>query len=359
MVNESNTSNKLKEEIQVSTNAKKLLKKLGVVTLNDACQIKIEKLQDLVKGNVKNQVYVDELWDYVHKNGYLLNGEANYLNKLKSVTTNFQDITIADLFMSSSARKFMANYETMPKFINVLKNSTTLLKSFLCFVILYEIDNNLEEIFKCFGNDGLILNMIIADFKHDVKYHGVLMPIFMLVPDKNIYYSLIRNNYWLVSDIVALNEHEVAQIPRFGPTKVNKIVSTLYEKGFKLESKPIKVSLTLGYVKVDRLNLSSKVCKKLEEMKIETLEQLVNLTDFYGFTNEELQEIRQSILKLNLQFWDKVIAMPPKILEKRHNELLEERSALEERLQSVNDEVFGYERMLNLRKETNLKKGVK
>lgn len=72
----------------------------------------------------------------------------------------------------------------------------------------------------------------------------------------------------------------VAQIPRLGPTKVSKIVSTLYEKGFKLESKPIKVSLTLGYVKVDRLNLSSKVCKKLEEMKIETLEQLVNLAVF-------------------------------------------------------------------------------
>lgn len=32
--------------------------------------------------------------------------------------------------------------------------------------------------------------------------------------------------------------------------------------------------------------------------------------------------------------------MPPKILEKRHNELLKERNALEERLQSVNDEVL-------------------
>lgn len=39
------------------------------------------------------------------KNGYLLNGEANYLNKLKSVTTNFQDITIADLFYEFKCKK--------------------------------------------------------------------------------------------------------------------------------------------------------------------------------------------------------------------------------------------------------------
>ena len=351
MAKETNTTNKLKEEIQVSTNARKLLKKLGVVTLNDACQIKIEKLHDLVKSNAKNQAYVDELWDYVHKNGYLLNNEVNYLNKLKSVTTDFQDITIANFFMSSNARKFMADYETVPKFLNALKNSTTLLKSFLCFVILYEIDNSLEEIFKCFGNDGLILNMIIADFKRDVKCQRAMMPIFMLITDKNIYNNLIRNNYWLVSDLVALSEDEIVRIPRLGPTKVNKIITTLQDKGFKLESKPLRVALSLGYVKVSRLNLSFEICRKLEKMGLETVEQLVNSIDFYSFTNEELYEISQSILALGLQFPDKIIVMPKEVLEERYNKLLTERQNLEEKIKIVDRETYKYQRMLNIRKK--------
>lgn len=351
MANDKNTIKNIKEEIQVSSLARKVFKKLGVITLEDACQIEIEQLRNLVKSKAQNQVYVDELWEYVHENGCSLKDEEAYLKKLKNIALDFPNIAISDFFMSVNARKFMAGYGTITGFLSALKNSSSLLKSFLCLVIVYEKDDNLEKIFKGFGNDGLVLDIIIQDFKDNVKKQGTLMPVYMVFSDKRIYNNLIRNDCWLLSDLINLSAEQITKIPRLGEIKAKRIIMTLHDMGFSLDSKYPSLRLSLEYVETKRLNLSPEILTKLEEMQITNLEQLINLGDFHSFNDEELSQIRKEILKLNFQLLDKTIAMPNEILEARYNKLLEERNTLSLQMERVNKETCKYQRILNLTKE--------
>ena len=68
MNNYPDTNVDLSKELDISCNAKKLFKKMNVLTLKDACNLSLESLRNIVKGNLKYQGLVDELWEYVHNN---------------------------------------------------------------------------------------------------------------------------------------------------------------------------------------------------------------------------------------------------------------------------------------------------
>lgn len=357
MNNHPNTNIDLSKELDISCNAKKLFKKMNVLTLKDACNLSLESLRNIVKGNLKYQGLVDELWEYVHNNNCCFLDEKIYYQSLKNAISDFNEIKISDLFMSKNARKYLANYGTIENFLKKLKQDSTTLKSFLCLVVTYEFNTTLEELFSILANDGKILSLIIKDFKNNLQNQGTLRPIFTVFPEKSIYYPLIRYDCWLVCDILALSKEEITQIPRLGPSKTHKVITTLEEQGFSfMNTKYLKnVTISLAYFKIETLNLEEKTLNKLKENDIFNLEQLLEKRSFAYFTDGELFNIQREIAKLNLNLDDKLLTSPPKLLEKNYNQLTLEQYTLQEKLNVLNREKIIYERMLKLSKKNNRK----
>ena len=109
--------------LDISSNARKFFAKINVFTLEDAGKLNVLQLLDLVKSNIKTQVYVDELWRYVHDLGYYFLGELTYLKQIKNLANNGLSIKTNTLFMSENARKFIGSYEDIDTFFNALKKS--------------------------------------------------------------------------------------------------------------------------------------------------------------------------------------------------------------------------------------------
>ena len=220
--------------LDISSNARKFFAKINVFTLEDAGKLNVLQLLDLVKSNIKTQVYVDELWRYVHDLGYYFLGELTYLKEIKNLANNGLSIKTNTLFMSENARKFIGSYEDIDTFFSALKKSKRMLKSFLCLVITYENNDSLERLFTNTGNYGIVLSLLIKDFKKDCKQAGPLMPVFLLTDERNIYNNLIRNDYWLVNDLLKISKEKIKDIPHLGPLKTLKIINALEKKGFTL-----------------------------------------------------------------------------------------------------------------------------
>ena len=238
--------------LDISSNARKFFAKINVFTLEDAGKLNVLQLLDLVKSNIKTQVYVDELWRYVHDLGYYFLGELTYLKEIKNLANNGLSIKTNTLFMSENARKFIGSYEDIDTFFSALKKSKRMLKSFLCLVITYENNDSLERLFTNTGNYGIVLSLLIKDFKKDCKQAGLLMPVFLLTDERNIYNNLIRNDYWLVGDLLKISKEKIKNIPHLGPLKTLKIINALEKKGFTLteeflEDNPPKELIGLDY----------------------------------------------------------------------------------------------------------------
>ena len=342
------------DELAISSYAKKIFKKMHVLTLEDACHLKLKDLNDLVKGNIKCQAYVDELWEIIHNNNFCFADELDYYKTLENYGGNLSKININELFMSKNARHFLENCGGLTGFFNKLKRDNNILKSFLCLVIVNEQNDTLEKLFGYLGNDGKILSSIIKEFKPDIINSGPLMPVFVLFPEKNIYYPLIRYNCWLISDLLNLKKEEVVNIPRLGPSKANKIITTLENYGYSF-SKDYNVVLSLAYFKIEMLNLEPSIVEKLKAMQIFTLEQLLGKQNFNDFTDTELLKLQEAIAKLELKLNDKLLAMNDETLEKRYNHLILEECVLKEKLDIINREKNMYQRILNLKKEIKRK----
>ena len=104
--------------LDISSNARKFFSKINVFTLEDAGKLNVFQLLDLVKSNIKTQVYVDELWRHVHDLGYYFLGELTYLKEIKNLANNGLSIKTNTLFMSENARKFIGSYEDIDTFFN-------------------------------------------------------------------------------------------------------------------------------------------------------------------------------------------------------------------------------------------------
>ena len=341
--------------LAISSNARKLFAKINVFTLEDACKLNVLQLLDLVKSNVKTQAYVDELWRYVHDLGYYFLGELTYLKEIRNLANNELSIKTNTLFMSENARKFIGSYEDIETFFNALKKSKRMLKSFLCLVITYENNDSLERLFTNTGNYGIVLSLLIKDFKKDCKQAGLLMPVFLLTDERNIYNNLIRNDYWLVGDLLKISKEKIKDIPHLGPLKTLKIINALEKKGFTLteeflEDNPPKelIGLDYSYIGLEKLNLSEELLKKLKAMQILNLEKLLNLRDLSFLTNIEIIEIREKLAALGFSFKDKLLAMPESILEQKYNQLWQDQKRLEKKLEIVTAEVNSYKRVLAL-----------
>ena len=117
-----------------------------------------------------------------------------------------------------------------------------------------------------------------------------------------------------------MSKEEITQIPRLGPSKTHKVITTLEEQGFSfMNTKYLKnVTLSLAYFKIETLNLEEKTLNKLKENDIFNLEQLLEKRSFAYFTDEELFNIQREIVKLNLNLDDKLLTSPPKLLEKNY-----------------------------------------
>ena len=346
---------KATEILDISSNARKFFAKINVFTLEDAGKLNVLQLLDLVKSNIKTQVYVDELWRYVHDLGYYFLGELTYLKEIKNLANNGLSIKTNTLFMSENARKFIGSYEDIDTFFSALKKSKRMLKSFLCLVITYENNDSLERLFTNTGNYGIVLSLLIKDFKKDCKQAGLLMPVFLLVDERNIYNNLIRNDYWLVGDLLKISKEKIKDIPHLGPLKTLKIINALEKKGFTLteellEDNPPKelIGLDYSYIGLERLNLSAGLLKKLKSMQILNLEKLLNLRDLSFLTNIEIIEIREKLAVLGFSFTDKLLAMPESILEQKYNQLWQDQKKLEKKLEIVTAEVNSYKRVLAL-----------
>ena len=326
------------DELAISSYAKKIFKKMHVLTLEDACHLKLKDLNDLVKGNIKCQAYVDELWEIIHNNNFCFADELDYYKTLENYGGNLSKININELFMSKNARHFLENCGGLTGFFNKLKRDNNILKSFLCLVIVNEQNDTLEKLFGYLGNDGKILSSIIKEFKQDVKNSG----------------PLIRYNCWLISDLLNLKKEEVVNIPRLGPSKANKIITTLENYGYSF-SKDYNVVLSLAYFKIEMLNLEPSIVEKLKAMQIFTLEQLLGKQNFNDFTDTELLKLQEAIAKLELKLNDKLLAMNDETLEKRYNHLILEECVLKEKLDIINREKNMYQRILNLKKEIKRK----
>ena len=341
--------------LDISSNARKFFAKINVFTLEDAGKLNVLQLLDLVKSNIKTQVYVDELWRYVHDLGYYFLGELTYLKQIKNLANNGLSIKTNTLFMSENARKFIGSYEDIDTFFSALKKSKRMLKSFLCLVITYENNDSLERLFTNTGNYGIVLSLLIKDFKKDCKQVGPLMPVFLLTDERNIYNNLIRNDYWLVGDLLKISKEKIKDIPHLGPLKTLKIINALEKKGFTLteeflEDNPPKelIGLDYSYIGLERLNLSAGLLKKLKSMQILNLEKLLNLRDLSFLTNIEIIEIREKLAALGFSFKDKLLAMPESILEQKYNQLWQDQKRLEKKLEIVTAEVNSYKRVLAL-----------
>lgn len=346
---------KATEILDISSNARKFFAKINVFTLEDAGKLNVLQLLDLVKSNIKTQVYVDELWRYVHDLGYYFLGELTYLKEIKNLANNGLSIKTNTLFMSENARKFIGSYEDIDTFFSALKKSKRMLKSFLCLVITYENNDSLERLFTNTGNYGIVLSLLIKDFKKDCKQGGPLMPVFLLVDERNIYNNLIRNDYWLVGDLLKISKEKIKDIPHLGPLKTLKIINALEKKGFTLteellEDNPPKelIGLDYSYIGLERLNLSAGLLKKLKAMQILNLEKLLNLRDLSFLTNIEIIEIREKLAALGFSFKDKLLSMPESILEQKYNQLWQDQKRLEKKLEIVTAEVNSYKRVLAL-----------
>lgn len=357
MNNNQDTNIDLTKELDISCNAKKLFKKMNVFTLKDACNLTLESLKIIVKGNIKYQVFVDELWEYVHNNNCSFLDEKDYYKKLQSIKSDSYLINMSDIFMSKNARKYLANYGTMENFLKKLKRDSNALKSFLCLVVTYEKNTSLEELFNAFGNDGKILSTIIKDFKNDIKNQRPFIPIFMVFPERCVYYPMIRYGCWLISDLLALPKEEISEIPRLGPSKTHKVITTLEAKGFSFENTKYSnnVILSLAYFKIETLNLDAATLNKLREKQIFNLEQLLEKRTFADFTDAELLKMQIEIAKLGLKLDNKLLTCPKELLETNYNQLTVEQYALQEKLNVINREKNMYERMLKLQKDTNRK----
>ena len=341
--------------LDISSNAKKFFAKINVFTLEDAGKLNVFQLLDLVKSNIKTQVYVDELWRYVHDLGYYFLGELTYLKEIKNLANDGLSIKTNTLFMSENARKFIGSYEDIDTFFSALKKSKRMLKSFLCLVITYENNDSLERLFTNTGNYGIVLSLLIKDFKKDCKQVGPLMPVFLLVDERNIYNNLIRNDYWLVGDLLKISKEKIKDIPHLGPLKTLKIINALEKKGFTLteeflEDNPPKelIGLDYSYIGLEKLNLSEELLKKLKAMQILNLEKLLNLRDLSLLTNIEIIEIREKLAALGFSFKDKLLAMPESILEQKYNQLWQDQKRLGKKLEIVTAEVNSYKRVLAL-----------
>ena len=341
--------------LDISSNAKKFFAKINVFTLEDAGKLNVFQLLDLIKSNIKTQVYVDELWRYVHDLGYYFLGELTYLKEIKNLADNGLSIKTNTLFMSENARKFIGSYEDIDTFFSALKKSKRMLKSFLCLVITYENNDSLERLFTNTGNYGIVLSLLVKDFKKDCKQVGPLMPVFLLVDERNIYNNLIRNDYWLVGDLLKISKEKIKDIPHLGPLKTLKIINALEKKGFTLteeflEDNPPKelIGLDYSYIGLEKLNLSEELLKKLKAMQILNLEKLLNLRDLSFLTNIEIIEIREKLAALGFSFKDKLLAMPESILEQKYNQLWQDQKKLEKKLEIVTAEVNSYKRVLAL-----------
>lgn len=352
-----NTNVDLNKELDISSNAKKLFKKMNVLTLQDACNLTLEKLENIVNDNIKYQVFVDELWEYVHNNNCSFLDEVAYYKKLQNAQIDSCLMNMRNIFMSKNARKYLANYETMANFLKKLKYDSNALKSFLCLVVTYEENTSLEELFNVLGNDGKILSLIIKDFKNNIKNQGPFIPIFTIFQEKSIYYPMIRYGCWLISDLLALSEKEISEIPRLGPSKTHKVITTLKANGFSFGSTKYSsnITLSLAYFKIEILNLDDNTLNKLREKQIFNLEQLLEKRTFADFTDAELLKMQMEIAKLGLSLDNKLLTCPRKLLEKNYNQLTVEQYTLQERLNVINREKNMYKRMLNLQKNTNRK----
>ena len=109
------------DELAISSYAKKIFKKMHVLTLEDACHLKLKDLNNFVKGNIKCQVYVDELWETIHNNNCCFADELNYYKALENYDGNLSKININELFMSKNARHFLENCGGLTSFFNKLK----------------------------------------------------------------------------------------------------------------------------------------------------------------------------------------------------------------------------------------------
>lgn len=193
-------------------------------------------------------------------------------------------------------------YGELATFLTECEKNPKELNKFLYFNI--NEDTNLDDLdatLKGFGNDGVVLGMIIKEYQGYLKKGEVLyQPLDKVFPKGKILDLLINNEIYFWGDLINLSREKLALLDGFNLRMVNTVERVLNQKGYFWEEevayRPFKLDLLA--IKLDSLELPTALRKKIENLEIKSLKDLMVYPYLEYFSWEELALIRVSFDKL-------------------------------------------------------------
>ena len=341
------------EELNVSLKTKMFLEKIGIKTIKDAYNYDLKKLLWLKKGNHTVGKYLDELWEYMQILGLGFRDEENYYYDLKAYYRNLENLSVDDFFfLPSKVHTYLNSYGTIKNFLLAIKDDPHQLKRFLYFNVDLDNISLLNKTFSCLGVDGAVLKIILAKYAKDLDTIGPFTPIYKIFQDKMVINCFIRQNIWMLNDLVNLPNKKLEKIAGLGEVKRCLAISDLERQGISLEEYQYQedLKLSLDFIKIKDLNLPKKLQVKLEDLGIITLKNLVQLRYLNFLDKDEILIIRATLKALEIQDNNNILTMDLDTIKNTYLKKTVQLYGQKEQIKRLEMENYGYVMILKLEK---------